>query len=104
MDSFGYILLAIAFCWFAAGKLRFALREERTPLVVYGALTLLVMLAAVNECQWQALGTIGVGFYTYMKSSMSVRNVQWKGVNGMLEAPANYQRYLETQNARRLLK
>ena len=84
MDQLIYIALAILATYLLRRQIASAIRDEREPLIWYGILLVLTILAGTSGLVWQAIGIIGVGIYSYIKIARMVAGVQWNGIEHMV--------------------
>lgn len=79
MDFITIPLIALAASWVFRHKIVAAFQENREPMLWYGLIAVLTIVASTQHGALAAVLTIGVGAYVYIKLSATVHKTEWKG-------------------------
>lgn len=79
MDFITMPLAALAVSWIFRKKIINAFTAGREPMVWYGMMCILCIVAGTQYGTVSSLGVLGVAVYVYVKTSAAAHHVEWKG-------------------------
>lgn len=80
MDFITMPLVALGISWIFRAKIAAAFEQNREPMIWYGLMAVLTIVASTQYGVLSALGVIGVAGYAYVKLSAAAHKVEWKGM------------------------